>query len=172
MKLITLQKTPVSILFLLLAVSFTACAQSSNLDRFYQKYRATSHQGKDGFGRGWNFSFTNSGDSKISGNDKSRDDWFQKVSSFHCLSIDAAQTQEWSDLSRSLSKDNFEEWISLRHGKGRFQLLSRDGKDDLGEVVCLIVGREGNGLFLHLCGHFTAADKARMQSALEDMDSH
>lgn len=167
---------PISFPLLMLVISFTACAQSSNLDRFYQKYQAASNQGKDGFQGGWNFSYTGSGESKVfSDGDKatgqSADDWFHKVSFIHCLSIDSAQTREWSDLSRSLSKDDFEEWVSVRHGKGRFELLSRDGRGGLEDVVCLIVGAAGNGLFFHLRGHFTAADKDRIRAAFQEKDS-
>ncbi len=167
---------PISFPLLMLLVSFTACAQSSNLDRFYQKYQGASHQDKSGIEGGWNFSFTSSGDSKVSSRNEeaagqSADDWFHKVSFIHCLSIDSTQTREWSDLSRSLSKDDFEEWVSVRHGKGRFQLLSRDGKDGLEDVVCLIVGKGGNGLFFHLRGHFTAADKSRIRAAFQEKDS-
>ena len=148
----------------MLLISFSACAQTSHMDEFYQKYQETKKDGIES--GGWQFNFTSSGSSK------SGDDWFSKVSFLHCLSIDAAQTQEWSDLDRSISKDNFEEWFSVRHGKGRFQMLTCDGKGGVEDVVCIIVGKEGNGLFFHMRGRFSAADKSRIQSALQDLDSH
>ena len=96
---------PITFPLLMLLVSFSACAQTSHVDQFYQKYQDTKKD-KDGIeGGGWQFNFTGSGSSK------STDDWFSKVSFLHCLSIDAAQAQEWSDLNRSISKDNFEEWF-------------------------------------------------------------
>src|ERR1700754_1341214 len=150
---------PITFPLLMLLVSFTACAQTSHVDEFYQKYQETK---KDGIGGGgWQFNFTSSGSSK------SGDDWFSKVSFLHCLSIDAAQEQEWSDLNRSISKDNFEEWFSVRHGKGRFQMLTSDGKGGAEDVVCIIVGKEGNGLFFHMRGRFSAADKDRIKEAFE-----
>jgi hypothetical protein len=90
----------------------------------------------------------------------------KKISSMDCRIICSGQEQEWTDLSRSLHKEKYEEWFSVRQGKGRVQLLSRDGSDgSLEEVACLIVGSDGDGLYFHLKGHFTAADKARMESA-------
>ena len=142
---------------LMLLISFSACAQTSHVDQFYQRYQ-DAKKDKDGVeGGNWQFNFTSSGSSK------STDDWFSKVSFLHCLSIDAAQEQEWSDLNRSISKDNFEEWFSVRHGKGRFQMLTSDGKEGVEDVVCIIVGKEGNGLFFHMRGRFSAADIDRIK---------
>jgi hypothetical protein len=146
---------------LILLVSFSACAQTSHVDEFYQKYQ-DAKKDKDGVeGGGWQFSFTGSGSSG------SKDDWFSKVSFLHCLSIDAARTQELSDLKQAIGKDNFEEWFSVRHGKGRFQMLTCDGKGGVEDVVCIIVGKEGNGLFFHMRGRFSAADKDRIKAAFE-----
>jgi len=151
---------------LMLLVSFTACAQTSHVDQFYQKYQDAKKDSDGIGGGGWQFNFTSSGSSK------SGDDWVSKVSFLHCLSIDAGQTQEWSDLERSINKDNFEEWFSVRHGKGRFQMLTCDGKGGVEDVVCIVVGKEGNGLFFHMRGRLSAADKKRIQSALQDIDSN
>jgi hypothetical protein len=150
---------------LILLVSFSANAQTSHVDEFYQKYQEAK-KNKDGIeGGGWQFNFTSSGSSKPT------DDWFSKVSFLHCLSIDAAQTQEWSDLNRSISRDNFEEWFSVRHGKGRFQMLTCDGKEGVEDVVCIIVGKEGKGLFFHMRGRFSAADKDRIKAAFQAKES-
>ena len=146
---------------LMLLISFSACAQASHVDQFYQKYQ-DAKKDQDGVeGGSWQFNFTSSGASK------STDDWFSKVSFLHCLSIDAAQEQEWADLNRSISKDNFEEWFSVRHGKGRFQMLTSDGKGGVEDVVCIIVGKEGKGLFFHMRGRFSAADRDRIKAAFE-----
>jgi hypothetical protein len=149
---------------------FTACAQPAHLDKFYEKYHAMQDN-KDGFDPGFLFtaSFSGSHDSDDKNN------WLSKVTSVRCLIIDGKKavdpTQEWSDLSASLSADHFEEWFSVRKGKGRVQLLSRDDKDNMEDIACVIVGDDGGGLFFHLRGHFTAADKARMEAALQDHDS-
>ncbi len=152
-------KKPITFPLLMLLITFSACAQTSHMDEFYQKYQETKKDGIEG--DGWQFNFTSSGSSKSS------DDWFSKVSFLHCLSIDAARTQEWSDLNRSISRDNFEEWFSVRHGKGRFQMLTSDGKGGVEDVVCIIVGKEGNGLFFHMRGRFSAADKDRIKAAFQ-----
>jgi hypothetical protein len=156
---------------LILLVSFSACAQTSSLDRFYQKYQSAAKD-QDNISVSapflLNISFSgNSGSSKS----KTGDDWFQKIRAFHCLSIDASHEQEWADLSRALKTDNFEEWFSVRNGKGRLQLSSRDGKNVNTEVVCLLVDKEGKGLFVHLTGHFTAADKDKIRSAFQENTS-
>jgi hypothetical protein len=156
---------------LILLVSFTACAQHSSLDQFYEKYHSTGNKDDISFDPSFllNISFNGSNPASPAGSAKDKPtDWSRKITSLRCLSIDAAHAQEWADLSRTLKKDNFEEWFSVRKGKGRLQLLSRDGKEGPEEVVCLIVGEEGNGLFFHLRGHFTATDKARMQISLQD----
>jgi Domain of unknown function (DUF4252) len=154
---------------LVILITFSACAQPAHLDRFYQKYHAMQDN-KDGFDPGFLFtaSFSGSHDS----DDKSS--WLSKVTSVRCLIIDAKKTvdptQEWNDLTASLRADHFEEWFSVRKGKGRVQLLSLDNKDNMEDVACVIVGDDGGGLFFHLRGHFTAADKARMEAALQDHD--
>jgi hypothetical protein len=153
-------KKPITFPLLILLVSLSACAQTSHVDEFYQKYQDAKKDGMEG--GNWQFSFSGSGSSKSGG------DWFSKLSFLHCLSIDAAQTQEWSDLTRSISKDNFEEWFSVRHGKGRFQMLTCDGKEGIEDVVCIIVGKEGKGLFFHMRGRFSAADKERIKAAFQD----
>jgi hypothetical protein len=150
---------------------FTACAQPAHLDKFYQKYHAMEDN-KDGFDPGFLFtaSFAGSHDS-----DDKNDNWTHKITALRCLIIDGKKAsdpaQEWSDLNTSLRADHFEEWFSVRKGKERFQLLSRDDKDNMEDIACVIVGDDGGGLFFHLRGHFTAADKARMESALQDHDS-
>jgi hypothetical protein len=101
--------------------------------------------------------------------------WMHKITSIRCLIIDAKNSsaggREWTDLASSLHADRFEEWISIRKGKSRFQLLSRDGQDKQKDIACLIVGDDGGGLFFHLRGHFTDADKARIEAALQSHDS-
>lgn len=147
----------------MLLVSFTACAQTAHIDQFYQKYQE-SKEDRAGMEGGWQFSFASSGSSK------SGDDWFSKVKFLHCLSIDSAQAQEWYDLNRSISRDNFEEWFSVRHGKGQFRMLTSEGKRGVEDVVCILVGKEGNGLFFHLRGSFSAADKGRIKVAFQEKE--
>jgi uncharacterized protein DUF4252 len=155
---------------LLILVAFSACAQPAHLDKFYQKYHAMQDN-KDGFDPGFLFTASFSG-----GHDSDdKNNWLSKVTSVQCLIIDGKKavdpTQEWNDLNASLRADHFEEWFSVRKGKGRVQLLSLDNKDNMEDIACVIAGDDGGGLFFHLRGHFTAADKARMEAALQDHDS-
>jgi len=176
---------------LILVCAFTACAQNSHLDRFYQQY----HDSGDNLGVDPGFLFSasfsgnghidfdgKSGDSGNSGkndgnNDSKKDDtnWMHKITAIRCMIIDGKKTtgaaSEWSDLSKALRADHFEEWFSVRKGTGRVQLLSRDKGETMEEIACLIVGDDNSGLFFHLRGHFTAADRARMESALQSHDS-
>jgi hypothetical protein len=158
---------------LLILVAFSACAQPAHLDKFYQKYHS-QQDNKDGIDPSFLFTASFSGHDSDDKND-SNDSWLHKVTSVRCLIIDgkksADASQEWNDLSASLRADHFEEWFSVRKGKGHVQLLSHDDKDNMEDVACVIVGDDGSGLFFHLRGHFTAADKDRMQSALQDHDS-
>jgi hypothetical protein len=165
---------------LILAITFSACAQSSHLDKFYKQYHDTG----DGLGIDptllFSASFSGNKDNDGDGNSKEGkadkdSNWMHKITAIRCLIIDGKKTpaaaKEWSDLTASLRADNFEEWFSIRKGTGRVQLLSRDKNDTMEEIACLIVGDDGSGLFFHLRGHFTAADRARMESALQSHDS-
>lgn len=147
----------------ILFFGFTACAQQSHVDRFYEKYRNTSE--KDGLWVSPSFLFQASFTSKEV---KDNDNWLRKITKLECLSIDSGNDREWEDLSKSLRKDDFEEWFSVRHGKERVQLLSHEGVGDIGEIVCVLAGKEGKGLFFHLRGHFSAADKDRVKAMFDD----
>lgn len=154
---------------LFILAGFTACAQPSHVDEFYRKYQS-SDDGRLSLDPGLLFS------ASFSGNSADRDkDWMHKITSIRCLIIDgknsAAGAREWADLGASLRADRFEEWVGIRKGKSRFQLLSREVRNDQMEIACLIVGDDGGGLFFHLRGHFTDADKARIEAALQDHDS-
>jgi hypothetical protein len=157
---------------LALLFTITACAQSSHLDKFYQRYHNTGDSDGNSFDPGLLLNISFSGNIGTAGSDN--DNWMHRITSLHCLIIDGKKTPnaalEFSDLEQSIKADHFEEWFSVRKGKGRVQLLSRDGKNSLEEVVCLIVGDDDSGLFFHLRGHFTAADKARMEAALREHD--
>ena len=165
---------------LILAITFSACAQSSHLDKFYEQYHDTANG--LGIDPTFLFSASFSGNKDHDGDGNSNDgkadkdgNWMHKITAIRCMIIDGKKTsgaaKEWSDLTASLRADNFEEWFSIRKGTGRVQLLSRDKKDTMEEIACLIVGDDGSGLFFHLRGHFTAADRARMESALQSHDS-
>jgi hypothetical protein len=149
--------------------AFSACAQPSHVDEFYRKYQS-SGDGNMSMDPGLLFSASFGGNSGDTGKN-----WIHKITSIRCLIIDgkngAAGAREWADLGTSLRADRFEEWVSIRKGKSRFQLLSRDVRNDQKEIACLIVGDDGGGLFFHLRGHFTDADKARIEAALQDHDS-
>ena len=160
-------------------ISLTACAQPTHLDRFYRKFNLAGNDNDGGFGGSINPSFllniSGSFKSGIAGSGKNvtadsvKNDWFHKITMLRCLTIDATNTpsadREWDELAQSLRDDHFEEWFSIRKGKGHIRLLSKDGKDGQQDVVCVVVGDKGDGLFFHLRGNFSAADKARMESA-------
>ncbi|HLZ86983.1 MAG TPA: DUF4252 domain-containing protein [Puia sp.] len=143
---------------LALLIACAACAQSSHLDKFYQQYNVSDQESPIDPSLLLNVSFSSN-----------------KITALHCLIIDGKKTpnagREFRDLQQSLRADHFEEWFSIRKGEGRIALLSRDGKDSLEEMACLIVGDDDSGLFFHLRGHFTAADKAKIEAALQQHDS-
>jgi len=99
----------------------------------------------------------------------------KKISTLHCLLIDGKKTpnaaREFRDLEHAVRDDRFEEWFSIRKGKGRVAAWSLDGPGDVKDLVCLLVGDDDGGLFFHLRGHFTAEDKPRLEAALQDHDS-
>lgn len=156
---------------LIILTAFSACAQSTHLDDFYRKYQS-SDDGAAKLSVDPGLLFSASFNRNAADSEKN---WTHRITSIRCLIIDgknsAAGEREWSDLGASLRADRFEEWVSVRKGKSRFQLLSRDDKAGQKEIACLIVGDDGGGLFFHLRGHFTEADKARIEAALQDHDS-
>ena len=142
-----------SLLTILIAAA--GCAQPTHLDRFYQHYSGQQLPVDPGLLLNISFSAN-------------------KISALHCLIIDGKKSpdagREFHDLEQSLRADHFEEWFSIRKGKGRVELLSLDGRDNVEDLVCLIVGDDDSGLFFHLRGRFTDADKARIEAALRDHD--
>ena len=98
----------------------------------------------------------------------------KKITTLRCLIIDGKKTphagREFRDLEHAVRDDHFEEWFSIRKGKGRVAAYSLDGPGDIKDLVCLLVGDDDGGLFFHLRGHFTDADKARLEAALQEHD--
>lgn len=140
-----------------LLLTVTACAQTSHVDKVCQQYSNNDGQISIDPGIILNVSFSSN-----------------KISTLHCLLIDGKKTpnaaREFRDLERAVLDDHFEEWFSIRKGKGRVQLLTREGKGDLEEIACLLVGDDDGGIFFHLRGHFTDEDKARIKAALQEQD--
>jgi hypothetical protein len=160
--MINMKKIITPLMTLLFAV---ACqAQESHLDQFYQKFDAAGAEttkGSINLALLMNF-----------GEKDSSDSWLKKVTFCRFLTLDPEKSpkagQEWADLTQSLKDDHFEEWMSVRKGKSNFRLLAKDRKDGQEDVVCVCVDEHGEGVFFHLRGKFSAADKARIQAAMQD----
>src|SRR6185437_3738021 len=109
---------------LILAFTFSACAQQSHLDNFYQQYHDT---GAD-LGLDPNFLFSSSfgGNGSNDGHNDNGGNWSHKISAIRGMIINGKKTPnaagEWSDLTRALRADHFEEWFAIRKGTGRVQL--------------------------------------------------
>jgi|ERR1700744_3030059 len=158
----------------LLVISLTACAQESRLDQFYHKFNSTDEGGING-SISPAFLLNMSGSFNVGSADSVKNRWIRKITQIRFLSIDGAKTpavsEEWSELTRSLKDDAFEEWFSIREGKGTVRVLSKDGKDGQEELVCVVVDKDGSGLVFQLKGKFSAADKAQIQHAFSHHDS-
>jgi len=144
-----------------------AChAQESHLDQFYQKFDASGSETTKG---SMNLSlFLN-----LAGSDSSNS-WMKKVTVCRFLTIDSLETsrasQEWADLTQSLKDDHFEEWMSVKKGKSNFRIMTKDRKDGQEDVVCVVAGDKGGGVFFHIRGRFSTADKVRIQEMMQDHD--
>jgi Domain of unknown function (DUF4252) len=155
----------------LLAVlfTFTACAQDTHLDQFYQKFNSGENETSNGT---INLSLLLNLSSSSNPADTG---WWTKITLCRFLTIDQRKTagagKEWSELNQSLKDDHFEEWMSVRHGKENFRMLARDRKDGQEDVVCVAIDEKGSGVFFHLRGRFSAADKDRIGAALQDHHS-
>jgi hypothetical protein len=147
-------KTLTLALILLIAACTQAPAQTSHLDDAYRQYSDGNTQIGIDPGVLLNISFSS-----------------RKISTLHCLIIDGKKTphaaREFRDLEHAVLNDHFEEWFSIRKGKGKVAAWSLDGPGDTKDLVCLLVGDDDGGLFFHLRGHFTDADKARIEAALQ-----
>ena len=160
--MINMKKIITPLFTLLVAV---AChAQESHLDQFYQKFDAAGAEATKG---SINLALL----FNLGAND-STDSWMKKVTLCRFMAIDSIKTakaaQEWAELTQSLKDDHFEEWMSVRKGKSNLRVMARDRKDGQQDVVCLAVDERGGGVFFHLRGRFSAADKARIQTAMQD----
>jgi hypothetical protein len=155
----------------LLAVlfTFTACAQDTHLDQFYQKFNSGENETSNGtINLSLLLNLSSSSNTSDSG-------WWHKITLCRFIAIDSAKTagaaKEWSELNQSLKDDHFEEWMSVRHGKEKFRMLARERKDGQEDVVCVAIDENGSGVFFHLRGHFSAADKDRIGAALQEHNS-
>ncbi len=157
-----MKKIITPLMTLLMAV---ACqAQESHLDQFYQKFDAATSETTKG---SMNLSlFLN-----LAGSDSSNS-WMKKVTVCRFLAIDPQEmpkaSQEWADLKQSLKDDHFEEWMSVRKGKSDFRIMAKDRKDGQEDVVCVVAGDKGGGVFFHIRGRFSTADKVRIQEMMQD----
>ncbi|HWK07505.1 MAG TPA: DUF4252 domain-containing protein [Puia sp.] len=139
---------------------------SPSLDKFYDRFCSENKDGNSlSIDPGFLLNASFSGKESNSG-------WMHKITKVRLLLLDDKKTpareQEWRELSQSLQKDQFEELLTIRQGKDRVQLLSKERGDGQKEVVFLAGGKDGGGLFIHFRGHFTAADMEKIQSALQD----
>jgi hypothetical protein len=149
----------------LMTLLVVAChAQENHLDRFYQKLDAAGSETTKG-------SFNLSLLLNLAGSDSSNS-WMKKVTVCRFLTIDSLETpnarQEWADLTQSLKDDHFEEWMSVKKGKSNFRFMTNDRKDGQEDVVCVAMGDHGGGVFFHVRGRFSAADKARIRDMMQD----
>lgn len=164
-----------TLLFPLAFMAFTlsACAQESGLDKFYNKYKNSGNiDGSISIDPGFllKASFSSGEKEGEHGGDKS--DWLHKVTRLRVLILDGKKTpsavQDWKVLSRSLREEQFEELVSVRNGKDNMQLLDKERKDGLKEIVFLAAGEDGGGLFIAFRGNFTASDLEKIQAAIQD----
>jgi len=143
---------------LTLLITAAACAQPSHLDRAYRQFDGDGNQLSIDPGILLNISFSS-----------------KKISVLHCFIVDGKKTPDAGRRLRSLEHavldDHFEEWFSIRKGKGRVAAYSLDGPGDMKDIVCLLIGDDDGGLFFHLRGHFTAEDRAKLESALQQQDT-
>jgi hypothetical protein len=144
-----------------------AChAQESHLDQFYQKFDAS---GSDTTKGSMNLSlFLN-----LAGSDSSNS-WMKKVTVCRFLAMDSLEApkagQEWAELTQSLKDDHFEECMSVKKGRSNFRIMTKDRKDGQEDVVCVVTGDHGGGVFFHVRGRFSAADRVRIQEMMQDRE--
>ena len=165
---IIMKKLLTPLLFVVLA---TSCqAQESHLDQFYHKYDAGGSESVSGtINLALLLNFSSSDKSDTSNN------WLSKVTLCRFIIIDPEKGpragEEWNDLQQSVKEDHFEECMTVRHGKDNFRMMIRERKDGQEDLVCLATGQHSGGVFFHVRGRFSAADRARIGAALRDHES-
>jgi hypothetical protein len=159
---------------LLLFVAASCQAQESHLDQFYHKY--------DGSGGSESVSGTinlalllNLSSSDKSGKSDTANSWISKVTMCRFIVIDPEKGPkagaEWNDLQQSVKDDHFEECMTVRQGKDNFRMMILERKDGQEDLVCLATGQHSGGVFFHVRGRFSAADRAKIGAALRDRES-
>jgi uncharacterized protein DUF4252 len=160
-----------TLLFPLAFMAFTlsACAQESGFDKFYNKYKNSGQiDGNISIDPGFllNASFSSGG------NSNEKDGWMHKITRVRVLILDGKKNplagEDLKALNKSLRSEQFEELVSVRKGKDNVQLLDKERKDGLKEVVFLATGEDGGGLFIEFRGNFTDHDLEKIQSAIQD----
>jgi len=150
-----------------LAISLTACSQENYLDKFYNKHH------NSGEGAGSLFSPSFSINANFSGD--SQKTWKNKVTQFRMLILDSKENpslrHDLDELSLDLRKDKFEDMVTIHSGKDNMQLLSKDEKGGLKEIVFVVTGKDGGCVFMDIKGKFTAHDMDEIQSSLQDNNS-
>ena len=93
------------------------------------------------------------------------DRWKSKITQLNIQILDGKS----ATLSRELRDEKFEDLFTVRKGTDRVQLMTRDGKDGLREVVFLAESKDG-GLYIRCTGKFSQRDLDQMTKALQDKD--
>jgi hypothetical protein len=103
---------------------------------------------------------------------KSDGDWIQKITRLKVLVLDGkkpADAEQWNKLSYDVRDQRFEDLFSIRKGGDKLQLLSKEGKEGLKEIV-LLAGDKQGGLYIRFSGKFTRHDLDQMASSLQEKD--
>jgi hypothetical protein len=116
--------------FVLLAGGFLVTpspvfSQSPSLDKFYRSFKSSGEtEGNISIDPSIMLSASFSGDENSG--------WMHKISQLRLLIMDGKKMpkvgKEWSELSQSLQEDRFEELFTIRKGKDKLQLLSKEGR--------------------------------------------
>jgi Domain of unknown function (DUF4252) len=154
-------------LFIAIALLVASCStfsQETYTDRFYKKFKAYDEGGEDLIKPALTI---NAG---FSGSDSKG--WFNKVVKFRVLVLNDQKApslrEEWDGLIKALGKDEYDDLVTVRQGKGYLRLMSKDINGDLKDVVLLISDKDGGSIFVNLRGRFTAHDIDQIQSAFQD----
>lgn len=122
-----------------------------------------------GYGQQASFSTNASFMLQASFHGKEDGNWIQKVTQVKVMVMDkkkAADAEQWARLMHELRDQRYEELVSIRKGKDRLRLMSRDG-DGVKEVAFLAGDGDG-GLYIQFAGKFTQHDLEQMQLSIQD----
>lgn len=158
----------ISLTLVLMILTLVGFSQDQYLDNFFSKYQ------KNG---GINISMDSPGPwlSGILSNDKDAQSFAKKITGFHMMMLDKtdnpALESDLAELNRNLSKENFDELVSVKKSDNRVSLLARDAGNYISDMFLVVTGSD-HVILVQLQGKLSYDDLHKIESSVKDTNRH